>query len=201
MNYIFEFLTQSNIVAGIIGAFIVWIIAQVKSVAEINKIDKEVINIRIFLNKELYVLEEQKKGHFQKIHLYLKELLDAIKEDKSPNLPEIWDKINNSFFIDYLESSYQIIRTSKILFSGNKKDMKDFIDDELFPLLKTSVEILALLNDSRFKELNRDRETLISDTTFKLVFRTIKRNITIIDFHRRKKIKLYEEALERYKIT
>jgi hypothetical protein len=69
MNYIFEFLTQSNLVAGIIGAFIVWIIAQVKSVAEINKIDKEVINIRVFLNKELYVLEEQKKGHFQKIHL------------------------------------------------------------------------------------------------------------------------------------
>lgn len=199
MNYLLEFISQSNVFAAVLGGAIVWVLTQMKSINEIRKLDKEVVSIRVMLNKELYSLEEQRKAYAKQTNDHLKELLHFIKADDKSRIPETWDKVNDVFFTNYLTASHQITRTSKILSRGDRNEIKDLIDDELFPLLKLSLDILGVLNRTEIHAVNRQRKIKVADPTFGWIFKTIGRNISFWDFKRKRKLESYKERFEKYK--
>ncbi|WP_088225717.1 hypothetical protein [Desulfosporosinus sp. FKB] len=193
---IYSILMMSLIVFFLLGYVISWIIGNKKLKREIAKLDIETKEKKLACMDKIQKSRKEYYNKSQLIQLGIAAIIDAQKTRDSTILAKAWDELNFLFLNDFLISFSEYIEMVDIDITNSKQQKLNFIDNDIFRLFKTIVNIYNTINDPLVLEHAAKPKMKISKETVINLINFVDNNIFFWNLSRKRILNKFLVNLE-----
>lgn len=200
MNFNWQFfadwLSSINGPLLVVGALIVWILTQLKSIYELQK---QVLNntvLQVELVEKLFAIDQEQRNALEKLDQLASNLFRAISEKEMETAKEVRRELFTNLKLKFIGSYYKFYKLSTIIEA--KSESRSLATNELIPFLEACIAYIKVINDKNVLDACNSQPYTFSPTNFQFAINYIKSEVRLWDWSIKRKLKEHEEFLKQY---